>query len=169
MPIDLQARARHLYQSQTLASHGCDSIARKSRHRIAAHRDLAHATDHWLAASSTAAGQARLRLSQRAPRGVCRWLFLARLPESRSPAAKQQQLLDSETRAQTVRVTSALAARYTRQLGEPEARRKLAGGVSHRTARPMPSAPDGAGEELHHRKRSSYSTPLRCRSSVYSS
>ena len=48
---------------------------------------------------------------------------------------------------------------------------KLAGGVSHRIFdKDDPAAPAGAAERWHHHKyRSSYSTPLRFRSSTYSS
>jgi len=78
---------RHLFKTQTLAGHGCRSVKRQRNHGTEAGLNPSRPRNHRLAQALSNAREARLHLSETAPRRLCGRLLLARLPPTLSDAS----------------------------------------------------------------------------------
>jgi hypothetical protein len=89
---------RHLFQTQTLASHGCHPVKRQQRHGIEIGFNPSLARNQGLAQAPPIAGQSGLHFPQAAPCGLCGRLLLARLPLALPDAQISKQLLETKNR-----------------------------------------------------------------------
>jgi hypothetical protein len=84
---------RCLFKKETLASHGCHSVERQQRHGTEIGFNPSRPWNQRLAQAPANAWEARFYFSKAAPRHICGWLLLARLPVALPDASRQSAIL----------------------------------------------------------------------------
>ena len=87
---------RRLIKTKTLASHGCHSVERQQGHGVETGVNISRPGNQRLAQAWSVAREARLHLPEAAPRRVCGWLLLARVPMALPDAPRQRTILASK-------------------------------------------------------------------------